>query len=67
MKAMNTSARTLIDALPAATRARALREVAEDLVGEALATDNPEARRELGHEALAAVAAMQRAEREAQA
>jgi hypothetical protein len=63
---MSTPARTLIDALPAATRARVLREAAEGILGEALATDDPAARRELGAEALATVAAMQRAEREAQ-
>lgn len=64
---MSTPARDMIQALGAAQRSRALHDVAEDLVGRALATDEPERRHELADEALAALAAAQRADREAAA
>jgi hypothetical protein len=55
----------LEQALGAAARCRALRAQAEELLGQALVATNPEERAELADDALAAVAAMQRAEREA--
>jgi hypothetical protein len=55
----------LHQALGVAARRRALRDHAEDLLGRALVATNPEERAELADDALAAVAAMQRAEQEA--